>query len=148
MYPYKWDLLEKDNKTMKNYQIDIRQKFPFMMYAPIIFVSAITNQRMNKVLDTVVYVSNEHSKRMSTSALNDVIGEAVMLNQPPSDKGKRLKIYYGTQTDIRPPKITLFINDKELTHFSYQRYLENKIRENFGFEGTTIRFDYKQKAKK
>jgi len=144
----KWDLLEKDNKTMKNYQIDIRQKFPFMMYAPIIFVSAITNQRMNKVLDTVVYVSNEHSKRMSTSALNDVIGEAVMLNQPPSDKGKRLKIYYGTQTDIRPPKITLFINDKELTHFSYQRYLENKIRENFGFEGTTIRFDYKQKAKK
>ncbi|MBS5786554.1 MAG: ribosome biogenesis GTPase Der [Clostridioides difficile] len=144
----KWDLLEKDNKTMSNYQIDIRQKFPFMMYAPIVFVSAKTNQRMNKILDTVTYVSNEHSKRMSTSALNDVIGEAVMLNQPPSDKGKRLKIYYGTQTDVRPPKITLFINDKDLTHFSYQRYLENKIRENFGFEGTTIRFEYKQKAKK
>ncbi|HGM3505501.1 TPA: ribosome biogenesis GTPase Der [Clostridioides difficile] len=144
----KWDLIEKDNKTMSNYTKDIKEKFPFMMYAPIVFVSAKTNQRMNKILDTVEYVSNEHSKRMSTSALNEVIGEAVMLNQPPSDKGRRLKIYYGTQTDIRPPKITLFINDKDLTHFSYQRYLENKIRENFGFEGTSIKFEYRQKNKK
>jgi GTP-binding protein len=117
------------------------------MYAPIVFVSAKTNQRMNKILETVEYVSSEQCKRVSTSALNDVIGEAVMLNQPPSDKGKRLKIYYGAQTDIKPPKITLFINDKELTHFSYQRYLENKIRENFGFEGTSIRFEYKEKRK-
>ncbi|PBG96893.1 ribosome biogenesis GTPase Der [Clostridioides difficile] len=144
----KWDLIEKDNKTMSNYTKDIKEKFPFMMYAPIVFVSAKTNQRMNKILDTVEYVSNEHSKRISTSALNEVIGEAVMLNQPPSDKGRRLKIYYGTQTDIRPPKITLFINDKDLTHFSYQRYLENKIRENFGFEGTSIKFEYRQKNKK
>ncbi|WP_255625500.1 ribosome biogenesis GTPase Der [Clostridioides sp. ES-S-0001-03] len=144
----KWDLIEKDNKTMNNYTKDIKEKFPFMMYAPIVFVSAKTNQRMNKILDTVEYVSNEHSKRISTSALNEVIGEAVMLNQPPSDKGRRLKIYYGTQTDIRPPKITLFINDKNLTHFSYQRYLENKIRENFGFEGTSIKFEYRQKNKK
>lgn len=144
----KWDLIEKDNKTMNNYTKDIKEKFPFMMYAPIVFVSAKTNQRMNKILDTVEYVSNEHSKRISTSALNEVIGEAVMLNQPPSDKGRRLKIYYGTQTDIRPPKITLFINDKDLTHFSYQRYLENKIRENFGFEGTSIKFEYRQKNKK
>lgn len=144
----KWDLIEKDNKTMSNYTKDIKEKFPFMMYAPIVFVSAKTNQRMNKILDTVEYVSNEHSKRISTSALNEVIGEAVMLNQPPSDKGRRLKIYYGTQTDIRPPKITLFINDKNLTHFSYQRYLENKIRENFGFEGTSIKFEYRQKNKK
>lgn len=143
----KWDLIEKDNKTMSNYTKDIKEKFPFMMYAPIVFVSAKTNQRMNKILDTVEYVSNEHSKRISTSALNEVIGEAVMLNQPPSDKGRRLKIYYGTQTDIRPPKITLFINDKDLTHFSYQRYLENKIRENFGFEGTSIKFEYRQKNK-
>lgn len=143
----KWDLIEKDNKTMSNYTKDIKEKFPFMMYAPIVFVSAKTNQRMNKILDTVEYVSNEHSKRISTSALNEVIGEAVMLNQPPSDKGRRLKIYYGTQTDIRPPKITLFINDKDLTHFSYQRYLENKIRENFGFEGTSIKFEYRQKIK-
>ncbi|HDF5657914.1 TPA: ribosome biogenesis GTPase Der [Clostridioides difficile] len=144
----KWDLIEKDNKTMSNYTKDIKEKFPFMMYAPIVFVSAKTNQRMNKILDTVEYVSNEHSKRISTSALNEVIGEAVMLNQPPSDKGRRLKIYYRTQTDIRPPKITLFINDKDLTHFSYQRYLENKIRENFGFEGTSIKFEYRQKNKK
>lgn len=144
----KWDLIEKDNQTMSNYTKDIKEKFPFMMYAPIVFVSAKTNQRMNKILDTVEYVSNEHSKRISTSALNEVIGEAVMLNQPPSDKGRRLKIYYGTQTDIRPPKITLFINDKNLTHFSYQRYLENKIRENFGFEGTSIKFEYRQKSKK
>ncbi|WP_315986430.1 ribosome biogenesis GTPase Der [Clostridioides difficile] len=144
----KWDLIEKDNKTMSNYTKDIKEKFPFMMYAPIVFVSAKTNQRMNKILDTVEYVSNEHSKRISTSALNEVIGEAVMLNQPPSDKGRRLKIYYGTQTDIRPPKITLFINDKDLTHFSYQRYLENRIRENFGFEGTSIKFEYRQKNKK
>ena len=144
----KWDLIEKDNKTMSNYTKDIKEKFPFMMYAPIVFVSAKTNQRMNKILDTGEYVSNEHSKRISTSALNEVIGEAVMLNQPPSDKGRRLKIYYGTQTDIRPPKITLFINDKDLTHFSYQRYLENKIRENFGFEGTSIKFEYRQKNKK
>ncbi|HBF5577148.1 TPA: ribosome biogenesis GTPase Der [Clostridioides difficile] len=144
----KWDLIEKDNKTMSNYTKDIKEKFPFMMYAPIVFVSAKTNQRMNKILDTVEYVSNEHSKRISTSALNEVIGEAVMLNQPPSDKGRRLKIYYGTQTGIRPPKITLFINDKDLTHFSYQRYLENKIRENFGFEGTSIKFEYRQKNKK
>lgn len=144
----KWDLIEKDNKTMSNYTKDIKEKFPFMMYAPIVFVSAKTNQRMNKILDTVEYVSNEHSKRISTSALNEVIGEVVMLNQPPSDKGRRLKIYYGTQTDIRPPKITLFINDKDLTHFSYQRYLENKIRENFGFEGTSIKFEYRQKNKK
>ncbi|MDR1773830.1 MAG: ribosome biogenesis GTPase Der [Clostridioides sp.] len=144
----KWDLLTKDNKTMSNYKRDIRSKFPFMAYAPILFVSAETNQRMNKILETVIQVASAHSKRVSTSALNEVIGEAIMLNQPPSDKGKRLKIYYGTQTDVKPPKFTLFINDKELTHFSYTRYLENKIRENFGFEGTSLKFEYKQKAKK
>ena len=130
----KWDLLEKDNHTLGNYTKEIKEKFPFMMYAPALFVSAKTNQRMSKILETVEMVANEHSKRVSTSMLNDVIGEAVMLNQPPSDKGKRLKIYYGSQTGVKPPKFTLFINDKELTHFSYQRYLENKIRENFGFE--------------
>ena len=115
----KWDLIEKDNKTLGNYTKEVKEKFPFMMYAPV-----------------------------STSALNDVIGEAVMLNQPPSDKGKRLKIYYGSQTGVKPPKFTLFINDKNLTHFSYQRYLENKIRENFGFEGTPVQFEYREKNKK
>ena len=144
----KWDLIEKDNKTLGNYTKDIREKFPFMMYAPVLFVSALTNQRMNKILETVDYVASEHAKRVSTSALNDVIGEAVMLNQPPSDKGRRLKIYYGSQTGTKPPKFTLFINDKQLTHFSYQRYLENKIRENFGFEGTSVQFEYREKNKR
>lgn len=144
----KWDLLEKDNHTLGNYTKEIKEKFPFMMYAPALFVSAKTNQRMSKILETVEMVANEHSKRVSTSMLNDVIGEAVMLNQPPSDKGKRLKIYYGSQTGVKPPRFTLFINDRELTHFSYQRYLENKIRENFGFEGTPIRFEYKEKNRK
>ena len=118
------------------------------MYAPILFVSALTNKRMDKVLEIVNTVAKEHAKRVTTSALNDVIGEAVMLNQPPSDKGKRLKIYYGSQTGTKPPKFTLFINDKKLTHFSYQRYLENKIRENFGFEGTSIQFEYREKQRR
>lgn len=119
-----------------------------MLYAPIVFISAKTNQRMDTVLPKIKYVSNESSKRIRTGTLNDVIGEAVLLNQPPSDKGKRLKIYYAAQTNIKPPKFTLFINDKSLTHFSYQRYLENKIRENFGFEGTPVRFSYKEKERK
>lgn len=143
----KWDLIEKNDKTMSLYTKEIREKFPFMAYAPIVFVSAKTNQRMNKILETVVYIAEEHAKRVPTSTLNDVIGEAVLLNQPPSDKGKRLKIYYGSQTGVQPPKFTLFINDKQLTHFSYQRYLENKIRENFGFEGTPVRFEYREKRK-
>ena len=143
----KWDLIEKNDKTMSLYTKDIREKFPFMAYAPIVFVSAKTNQRMNKILESVVFLAEEHAKRVPTSTLNDVIGEAVLLNQPPSDKGKRLKIYYGSQTGTQPPKFTLFINDKSLTHFSYQRYLENKIRENFGFEGTPVRFEYREKRK-
>ncbi|MFI3211191.1 MAG: ribosome biogenesis GTPase Der [Peptostreptococcaceae bacterium] len=143
----KWDILEKDHKTLSNYSKVIKEKFPFMMYAPSIFISAKTNQRMDQVLETVKVVANEHAKRVSTSALNDVIGEAVLLNQPPSDKGKRLKIYYGSQTSVKPPKFTLFINDKDLTHFSYQRYIENKIRENFGFEGTPINFEYREKKR-
>ncbi|MGL5347329.1 MAG: ribosome biogenesis GTPase Der [Peptostreptococcaceae bacterium] len=144
----KWDLIEKDNHTLNNYTKEVKEKFPFMMYAPVVFVSAKTNQRMGKILETVEYVASEHAKRVSTSALNDVIGEAVMLNQPPSDKGKRLKIYYGSQTGVKPPKFTLFINDKDLTHFSYQRYIENKIRENFGFEGTPVQFEYREKNRK
>lgn len=143
----KWDLVEKDNKTMGNYKMSIREKFPFMAYAPIVFVSAVTNQRIAKILETVVYVSSEQNKRVSTSVLNQVIAEAVMLNQPPSDKDRRLKIYYGTQTGVKPPTFTLFINDKELTHFSYTRYIENRMRENFGYEGTSIRIEYKQKRR-
>lgn len=144
----KWDLIEKDNKTMGNFRMSIREKFPFMTYAPILFVSAVSNQRIGKILETVVQVSAEQNKRVTTSVLNQVIGEAIMLNQPPSDKGRRLKIYYGTQTGVKPPTFNLFINDKELTHFSYTRYLENRLRENFGFEGTSIKIEYSQKKKK
>lgn len=144
----KWDLIEKDNKTMGNFRMTVREKFPFMTYAPILFVSAVCNQRIGKILETVVEVSAEQNKRVTTSVLNQVIGEAIMLNQPPSDKGRRLKIYYGTQTGVKPPTFNLFINDKELTHFSYTRYLENRLRENFGFEGTSIKIEYSQKKKK
>ena len=144
----KWDLIEKDNKTMGNFKISVREKFPFMTYAPILFVSAVSNQRIGKILETAVQVSEEQNKRVTTSVLNQVIGEAIMLNQPPSDKGRRLKIYYGTQTGVKPPTFNLFINDKELTHFSYTRYLENRLRENFGFEGTSIKIEYSQKKKK
>ena len=144
----KWDLIEKDNKTMGNFRMSVREKFPFMTYAPILFVSAVSNQRIGKILETVVEVSAEQNKRVTTSVLNQVIGEAIMLNQPPSDKGRRLKIYYGTQTGVKPPTFNLFINDKELTHFSYTRYLENRLRENFGFEGTSIKIEYSQKKKK
>ncbi len=144
----KWDLIEKDNKTMGNFRMSVREKFPFMTYAPILFVSAVSNQRIGKILETVVEVSAEQNKRVTTSVLNQVIGEAIMLNQPPSDKGRRLKIYYGTQTGVEPPTFNLFINDKELTHFSYTRYLENRLRENFGFEGTSIKIEYSQKKKK
>ncbi|MEG0249949.1 MAG: ribosome biogenesis GTPase Der [Peptostreptococcus sp.] len=143
----KWDLIEKDNKTMINFRNKIKMKFPFMNYAPILFVSAVTNQRINKILQTVMDVSYEQNRTVTTSVLNEVLGEAVMLNQPPSDKGRRLKIYYGTQTGTKPPTFTLFINDKKLTHFSYTRYLENRLRENFGFEGTSIKIEYKQKRR-
>ena len=144
----KWDLIEKDNKTMGNFRMSVREKFPFMTYAPILFVSAVSNQRIGKILETVVEVSAEQNKKVTTSVLNQVIGEAIMLNQPPSDKGRRLKIYYGTQNGVKPPTFNLFINDKELTHFSYTRYLENRLRENFGFEGTSIKIEYSQKKKK
>ena len=143
----KWDLIEKDNKTMINFRNQIKTKFPFMNYAPILFVSALTNQIINKILQTVMDVSYEQNRTVTTSVLNEVLGEAVMLNQPPSDKGRRLKIYYGTQTGTKPPTFTLFINDKKLTHFSYTRYLENRLRENFGFEGTSIKIEYKQKRR-
>lgn len=144
----KWDLLNKDNKSVSNYTRSIKEKFPFMPYAPILFVSALTKKRIDKILDKVDYVSQEAAKRISTSVINEIVAEAVMMNQPPSDKGKRLKIYYATQTGVKPPKFTLFINDYKLCHFSYIRYLENKIRENFGFEGTPIKMELKEKKKR
>lgn len=142
----KWDLPEKDDKTMNEYIKKIREELPFMMYAPIIFISALTGQRFGHIIEKIDAVMEEASKRVSTGMLNDVIGEAVMLNQPPSDKGKRLKVYYATQVGIRPPTFAIFVNDLELFHFSYLRYLENKIRENFGFDGTPLVFKKREKG--
>lgn len=141
----KWDLINKDNYTFNEYKKNVRNELSFMLYAPILFISAKTKQRVPKVLEYIKYISNQHSMRISTGSLNDVISEAILLNQPPSDKGKRLKIYYGTQVSVKPPRFVLFINDKELAHFSYIRYIENQIRQNFVFEGTPIVIDIKQK---
>jgi len=143
----KWDLVEKDTKTMNTFIKDIRNELSFCYYAPILFISALTGQRTNKILETVKAVANQNAMRLKTGVLNEIIGEAVLLNQPPSDKGKKLKIYYGTQGGVKPPTFILFVNDKKLAHFSYIRYLTNKIRENFGFEGSPIRFILKEKAK-
>ncbi len=144
----KWDLVEKDNHSVKEYTKKIREELPFMQYAPILFVSALTSQRMGKIKETVDFIFDEASKRVATGVLNDVIGEAVMMNQPPSDKGKRLKIYYATQVGVRPPTFAIFVNDKELFHFSYQRYIENKLRENFGYEGTPLKIYIREKNRK
>ncbi|MBU5677321.1 ribosome biogenesis GTPase Der [Alkaliphilus sp. MSJ-5] len=142
----KWDIIEKDNHTMNEFIKEIRNELTYISYAPILFVSALTGQRMNKVLEEVKHVSNQNAMRIPTGSLNEVIGEAILLNQAPSDKGKRLKVFYATQASVKPPTFILFVNDKELMHFSYLRYLENKIRENFGFEGTPIRFILRQKT--
>lgn len=144
----KWDLLEKDNDSIKNYTKQIREELPFMMYAPIIFISTITGQRFGQIKEKIDYVVEQASKRVPTGLLNDIIGEAVMLNQPPSDKGKRLKVYYATQVGVKPPTFAIFVNSLELFHFSYQRYLENKIRENFGFEGTPLVVKKREKGDK
>lgn len=142
----KWDLLVKDNDTLYEFQRVIREQFAYMPYATIMFVSAVTGQRVMQLLDQAVYVSNNHALRISTGVLNDVLNEAMSLNQPPSDKGKRLKIYYATQASVKPPTFILFVNDKELAHFSYIRYLENQIRKNFNFEGTPIVFNVKARG--
>lgn len=142
----KWDAIEKETNTMNVYTKEIRNELSFMPYAPILFVSAKTRQRIPQILEMIKFVSNQHALRVQTGVLNDIIGEAILLNQPPSDKGKRLKIFYGTQVAVKPPKFVFFINDRELTHFSYTRYLENKIRDAFGFEGTPIFIEYREKG--
>lgn len=143
----KWDLVEKETNTMNEFTKVIRQELAYLDYAPILFVSAKTGQRMNRILDKVKHVANQNAMRIPTGSLNEIIGEATLLNQPPSDKGKRLKIFYATQASVKPPTFILFINDQELMHFSYQRYLENKIRESYDFEGTPIRFILREKTK-
>ena len=142
----KWDLIEKDDKTSAVMEKKIRSELLFLQYAPMIFVSAQTKQRVSKILDMVNYAVEQNSMRISTSVLNEIIRDAVQLNPPPSDKGKRLKILYATQSGVKPPTFVLFVNEPEIMHFSYERFLENKIRENFGFEGTPIRFVVKKRS--
>ena len=142
----KWDLVEKDNNTVREYTEKIRTALAYMPYAPIIFVSAKTGQRLPNIYKLIAHVQDQRSMRITTGMLNDILGEAMMRTQPPSDKGKRLKIYYMTQNAIAPPTFVLFCNSIELFHFSYQRYIENCLRETFGFEGTPIKMIIKQKG--
>ncbi|HNZ83005.1 MAG TPA: ribosome biogenesis GTPase Der [Sedimentibacter sp.] len=144
----KWDLIEKDNKTFKEFTDDIRQKLAYASYAPIITVSALTGQRMNKILDAVDEVYSFRNLRISTGVLNDILTEAVLMNQPATVKGKRLKIFYGTQVAVNPPKFLIFVNDKEIVHFSYERYIENKIREAFEYKGTPIIIEFRNRSEK
>ncbi len=142
----KWDIVEKETNTYLEFKKDIRTKLGFITYAPIVFISAKTGKRVDKLFELLKVVNNNYNLRISTGVLNDIINEAVILNQPPSDKGVRLKIYYGTQVAVRPPKFVIFINKKELMHFSYKRYLENQIRQYFGFDGVPIQFEFREKG--
>lgn len=136
----KWDAIEKDNKTVKVFTNKVREVLSFMAYAEIIFISAVTGQRLPKLYETIDIVSENHSMRVATGVVNEIMAEAVAMQQPPSDKGKRLRLYYITQVSVKPPTFVIFVNDKELMHFSYTRYIENKIREAFGFRGTPLKF--------
>ena len=136
----KWDLIEKDNKTVNQFTQKIRQILSFMPYAEIIFISAETGQRLTKLYETIDIVYENHAMRVATGVLNEILAEAVAMQQPPSDKGKRLRLYYITQAAVKPPTFVIFVNDKELMHFSYTRYIENQIREAFGFRGTPLKF--------
>lgn len=144
----KWDLVEKETNTMKDYRNKAKEWFNFMMYAPSMFISAKTGLRVDDLFDTMNAAVEQNSKRISTGVLNDVLSEAVAAVQPPSDKGKRLKIYYATQADIKPPTFVLFVNDAQLAHYSYVRYIENQFRARFGFEGTPIKFIIREKGDK
>ncbi|MBQ2936956.1 MAG: ribosome biogenesis GTPase Der [Lachnospiraceae bacterium] len=136
----KWDAIEKDNKTVNQYTDRIRNILSYMPYAEITFISASTGQRLPKLFDLIDMVAENHAMRVGTGVLNEIMAEAVALQQPPSDKGKRLRLYYITQAAVKPPTFVIFVNDKELMHFSYTRYIENKIREAFGFKGTPLKF--------
>lgn len=144
----KWDAIEKNDKTMNKFKEDVQRTLSFMPYAELIFISALTGQRMHKIYETIDMVIENHALRVGTGVLNEILSEAVAMKQPPSDKGKRLRLYYITQVSVKPPTFVIFINDKELTHFSYTRYIENKIREAFGFRGTPIHFIYRERKDK
>ena len=142
----KWDSIEKDNNTVNEFTRDTYDALSYMTYAPIVFVSALTGQRVTNLFDMIKAVHNQSVMRISTGMLNDVLSEATMRVQPPTDKGKRLKIYYMTQPSVAPPTFVLFCNNVELFHFSYQRYIENCLRQTFGFSGTPIKMIIRQKG--
>lgn len=144
----KWDAIEKDDKTMDHMRQDIRRDLSYMTYAPIVFISALTGQRVDRLFDLINYVNDQASLRITTGMLNTVLADATARVQPPTDKGRRLKIYYITQIGIKPPHFVCFCNDAKLFHFSYQRYLENQIRSTFGLEGTPVRLTIRQKSDK
>lgn len=144
----KWDAIEKNDKTMREYEKEVRRVLSFMPYAEIMYVSAKSGQRLPKLYDMIDMVIANQTLRVATGVLNEIMSEAVAMQQPPSDKGKRLKLYYITQVSVKPPTFVIFVNDKELMHFSYTRYLENKIREAFGFKGTSLRFFIRERKEK
>ncbi len=144
----KWDAIEKDDKTIYKYTNKVREVLAFMPYAEILFISAKTGQRVPKLFETIDAVIENHSLRVATGVLNEILAEAVALQQPPSDKGKRLKIFYMTQVSVKPPTFVIFVNDKKLMHFSYTRYIENKVREAFGFRGTPLKFIIRERKDK
>ena len=144
----KWDALEKDDKTIYRFTEKVRDTLSFMQYAELVFISAKTGQRLPKLFETIDMVSENHAMRVATGVLNEIMAEAVAMQQPPSDKGKRLRLYYITQVSVKPPTFVIFVNDRELMHFSYTRYIENQIRETFGFRGTPLRFIIRERKDK
>lgn len=144
----KWDAIEKDDKTIYHFTEKIRQTLSFIPYAEIIFISALTGQRIGKLYETIDIVAENHALRVATGVLNEIMTEAVAMQQPPADKGKRLRLYYITQVSVKPPTFVIFVNDKELMHFSYTRYIENQIRNAFGFKGTPLRFIIRERKEK
>ena len=144
----KWDLIEKETNTMNEFRKHIARELTFMSYAPVVFISVLTGQRVNNVIKMAKYVAENRAMRVPTGRLNNLISDAIMMKQPPSDKGRRLKIYYVTQVGVKPPLFSFKVTSRPLMHFSYARYMENKIREAFGFEGTSIKFVFREKGEK
>ena len=144
----KWDAIEKDNKTIYKFTEDIRRILSFLSYAEIIFISAKTGQRMPKLFDVIDMVVDNHALRIGTGVLNEILTEAVAMQEPPSDKGKKLRLYYVTEVSVKPPTFVIFVNDRNLTHFSYTRYIENRFRDAFGFKGTPLHFIYRERKEK
>jgi GTP-binding protein len=141
----KWDLIDKDTKTVNMYKNTLNKSLSFMIYAPYLFISAKTGQRVHKVLELVKICYENYCKKIKTGVLNDIISRAIMMKEPPVVGNKRLKIYYVTQIDIKPPTFVFFVNDPNCIHFSYERYIENQLRENFDFTGTGIKFEFRER---